>query len=257
MNLKILFKFDNTLQLLINRAFFPRNGPNIYLLDGMEVLIDHSAGDQDGARSCLAGDVYDPCFELFGDLPKSISVLDLGANGGGFLLALKRWGWGIRRGVAVELNPHTHSRLSLNVLRNIPGAHANLQLLNGAAAAEDGELEVNLGRGSVGDSVEGSSSRGEDYRLPAFSFRSLCDRFEKGEDIDICKIDIEGAEYALLEGTSPELLRRCRHIIIELHDMPGKSQADLIRRIVSAGFEEIKTKRPLPEASVHLFRRLS
>lgn len=254
--LKILFKFDNTAQLLLNRLFFPCGGPNIYHLDGLEILVDHSAGDQDGTRSCLIPGLYDPCFEVLDNLPQSLSVLDLGANGGGFLLALKHSGREIRRAVAVELNPHTYSRLALNIQRNIPNNHDHVFAINGAAGGTDGELRVNLGRGSVGDSVNGSSTGGEEYHLPCFSFLTLAGHFPENEDIDICKIDIEGAEYSLLENAPIALLRRCKYIIIEIHEISKKSPENLIFLIMSAGFRKVETLRPLLETTVFLFCRL-
>lgn len=253
--LKILFKFDNTAQLLINRLLFPNNGPTMYLLNGLEVLVDHSAGDQDGTRSCLVPGLYDPCFEALTDLPKSLSVLDLGGNGGGFLLALKHTGREIRRAVVVELNPHTHSRLTLNLLRNIPSCHERITILNGAAGGTVGSLTVTLGRGSVGDSITGPSQDGEEFTIPCHSFQTLAGYFPAEEEIDICKIDIEGAEYSLLQNTPPELLRRCRHIIIEIHEIPGESVTALLEFIAAAGFARVHPPRPLLENTVYLFSR--
>lgn len=255
--LKILFKFDNKVQLLINRLLFPSGGPTIYRLDGLEVVVDHSAGDHNGTRECLVPGLYDPCLEAIAPtLPANLTVLDLGANGGGFLLALKRLGWSIRRAVTVELNPHTHSRLALNILRNIPNSHECVRMLNGAAGANDGKLSVTLGRGSVGDSIYRPDEMGHNYELPCYSLQTLCEYFPESEEIDLCKIDIEGAEYDLINNADPKNFRRIRNIIIEIHDEAGDKSDDLANRIVAFGFERVIPSRPLLESTVFLFRRV-
>ena len=253
---KTLFQFDNRWQLLINRLFWPNHGPAIYRLGELEIFIDHSAGDQDGTRSCLVPGLYNPCLSAIKDLPKDLVVADLGSNGGGFLLFLKHKGYTIRRAVAVELNPHTWSRLVLNIYRNIPDALQNITLLNGAAGGDDRKIEVSLGRGSVGDSISTESNTGaQQYRVPQFSLESIIRQIEPEMDIDLCKIDIEGAEYDLLDNTDRTCLRRCRHLVIEIHDVAGRSAEALKEQICAYGFQEIKPYINFIETNVFIFSR--
>jgi FkbM family methyltransferase len=250
-----LFKFDNWFQLLVNRLLWPGNGPLVYKLGRMEVFIDHSSGDQDGTRSCLVPALYAPCIKALAGLPSSLNVLDLGANGGGFLLYLSHLGYGIRKAVAVELNPHTWSRMNLNIFRNFPESIDRMILLNGAAGNRNGVIKVSLGRGSVGDSINNNETDGYQYQIKQFSLASLIDRFE-GAEIDLCKIDIEGAEYELLENIGSENLRTCRNIIIEIHEVPDESAGRLKELIFSHGFAEVAPQGKMIENNVYVFSRL-
>lgn len=87
--LKSLWNFDNRYQLLLSRLLFRSNPLNIYRLDGMEILVDHSAGDESGTRLLLTSPMYQQFLPQL-NFTKPINVLDLGGNGGGFGLMLKR-----------------------------------------------------------------------------------------------------------------------------------------------------------------------
>lgn len=252
----LLLNFRNRWQLIVNRLIWPNGPPVFYQFGELEFLVDHSAGDQDGARSCIVPGLYDSCLTSIPGLPKELVLLDLGANGGGFALALRKHGFAIRQAVMVELNPHTWSRAVFNVFRNIPGAHSTTRILNAAAGGEDGLLEIRLGRGSVSDSVKGSSE-GDLLRIPMHSFSSLLTHFPEGTEIDICKIDIEGAEYDLFGRIRPAEILRCRWIIIELHEIPGSSPEDVRQRILDFGFAEFTPREKPIEDNVFIFSRTS
>lgn len=62
-----------------------------------------------------------------------------------------------------------------------------------------------------------------------------------GRDISLVKMDIEGAEYAALDATSAETLRRVPQWIVEFHHdmLPGRTFADTrrhLRRFIELGF---------------------
>ena len=253
---EILIGFGNRVQLVFNRILFPRCSALLYQLDELEVLVDHNAGDQDGVRSCLCPGLYDPILQMLAGVSGSVNVLDLGANGGGFLLALKYHGFSIGRAVAVELNPHTWSRLVFNTYRNIPNAPMRLVLLNGAAGAVDGELEVYLGRGSVSDTVAGNrDGEGNKYILPTYSLGTLLRYFKQDDLIDICKIDIEGAEFELLRTIDHDSLAKIQSIIIEIHEVEGKDCSSIFESIKNAGFRLVELNEKLIEPNVYLFCR--
>jgi hypothetical protein len=86
--LKALWKFDNRYQLLLSRLLFRTNGLNIYHLNGMQILIDHDAGDESGTRDVLVSQMYQQFLPEM-KFTSPINVLDLGGNGGGFGLMLK------------------------------------------------------------------------------------------------------------------------------------------------------------------------
>jgi len=63
-------------------------------------------------------------------------------------------------------------------------------------------------------------------------------------EIDILKIDIEGAEVDVLLGVSDELLGRCRQLCVEYHDFCGLVTRDDVaradRRLRSLGFRRVR-----------------
>ena len=74
-------KFDNSLELILNRTFFRKFGVNIYRMKGMQIIIDHEGGDENGTRAALVTDMYKKHLNKLSP-EKPINVLDLGANGG-------------------------------------------------------------------------------------------------------------------------------------------------------------------------------
>ncbi len=57
---------------------------------------------------------------------------------------------------------------------------------------------------------------------------------ERLDRIDMLKLDIEGAEYELIEASPTEILRKINVIALEYH--PNGSKSDLFRRLDEAGF---------------------
>jgi hypothetical protein len=57
--------------------------------------------------------------------------------------------------------------------------------------------------------------------------------------VDVLKLDCEGAEYDILEGTRSEVLRRCGRIIGEFHPVAGRSASGLERTLSDAGFDVV------------------
>ena len=53
-----LMKFDNSFELLLNRTFFRKYGLNVYRMKGMQIIIDHEGGDENGTRAALVTDMY-------------------------------------------------------------------------------------------------------------------------------------------------------------------------------------------------------
>jgi FkbM family methyltransferase len=247
---KNLFRFSNPFQILINRALFGDTGPTVYRHGSMQFLVDHNAGDQDGPRSCVEPGLYDPFFDaMYWNGP--VTFLDLGANAGGFVLSLLKNGHEIGKGVAVELNPLTWSRLIYNIYSNVPLASEKLTVINGAVAGTDGFLDIRLGAGSVGDSTAGCES-GNLYHLKCHTLPELVSHFE-GELIQILKIDIEGSEYDLLQVPA-DCLRNVRNLMIEIHSIPGHNESEVHDWIRNCGFSPIAPSWQPVEPNVFLFR---
>jgi FkbM family methyltransferase len=235
--LKAVLVFDNWPMLVLGRLFDRKAGFVIYRKKGLEILVDHRGGDQTGTRQCIASNMYTrylPSFTLRGPL----RVLDLGANGGGFPLMLKIQGYELGRVVCVEMNPLTYQRLLVNVSSNLG---ASTVAINAAVAGSGQTAEILL-KPSRGGTSESMYANRADASAPHVAVRpvtlqALYDQYFKNELIDICKVDIEGAEYEALEASPDELLRKIRYLVIELHE-PARTPA-LVERIGALGFRQI------------------
>jgi FkbM family methyltransferase len=251
--LKAVWRFDNRWPLIFNKLVFPGESLHIYRAAGIEFLNDHSAGDANGARDVIFSPMY---LRLLGKmkLNDQLNILDLGANNGGFPLMLRANGYEIHKAVCVELNPSTSSRLRFNLERNFNGKAVTV---NAAVCGRDQIIEISLGAGSTSDNIygsEGKGSRGKLYQLPGRTFDNIYQEFFGREAVDICKIDIEGAEFEIFRSDSASSIARCRYVVIEIHDMPGTSPREILERMSSCGFGLIDGPS---EESVYLFANLA
>ncbi|MBL9114231.1 MAG: FkbM family methyltransferase [Verrucomicrobiaceae bacterium] len=247
-----LFKFDNPVALFVNRLFFRKQGLTVYRCKGMDILIDHDGGDQHGTRACLTGDMYSRYFKW---LPRDrpLRVLDLGANGGGLALSLAAEGFKLGQLACVEMNPNTFLRLHFNIHRNL--GFSGIRLLNAAAYKEDGEIVVSLGKGSTADSIYGGGSSGHSATLPTKTLNTIIDESLGSGDIDLCKIDIEGAEYDLFQGPCDQLAQ-AKLLVIEIHPHATHTPESLVSRIKQLGFNELQESCTTDgTCAVHVFQR--
>src|SRR5580658_8039476 len=103
--LSALLKYDNRLQLIVNRVLFRRR-PLVYSTRGLNIFISHEGRDQAGIHPCLWNGMYSGLLAQV-DLPRNPVVLDVGGNVGGFVLSLLKEGITPSQVVSVEMNPNT------------------------------------------------------------------------------------------------------------------------------------------------------
>jgi FkbM family methyltransferase len=237
---RALWHFDNRWQLIFSRLFFNKSGLLVYKINNLEFLVDHDAGDHNATRLCLISDIYRRFLPKM-KLGDTLSVFDLGANGGGFPLMLLLDGKRFSRLVCVEMNPNTFRRLQYNVSRNID---ADTVLIQAAVCGNSRRLDLTLGRGDISDSIYSNtapSSAGPRWRY-SIEGRTFNDLFRAhfGESIiDICKMDIEGAEYEVLASSEHDRLRFCRYFIVELHKGTADQHAQFMEAVTALGFSQI------------------
>jgi FkbM family methyltransferase len=235
--LKAITEFDNWPLLVIQRIFDRNAGLLVYRKNGLEILVDHRGGDENGTRECITSDMYRKYVRSM-SLPDKTTVLDLGANGGGFPLMLFIEGVRLGHIVCVEMNTATYLRLAVNLATNLgPAAVA----INGAVCGmiDGSEIQIEPVRGSTSTGIWSSSARagGATVAVRTTTLQALYDTYFKGQSIDLCKIDIEGAEYEVFDSSADSLLQNIRYLLIEFHN-PEKTTA-LVQRIQSLGFTEM------------------
>jgi len=247
--LRQIWQFDNRWPLLVQRLLFRRESLAAYRLGRLRFLVDHDAGDPSGAPEVLTHPMYaDHLAQLLA--PHPLRVLDLGANTGGFALFLAHHGAQFERLVAVELNPRTCIRLRYNLDSNL---EADVTVVNAGICGESRDLEVRLGEGSVADSLYAASfnSSGAVRRVPGLTIDDVWARYFDDRPVDVCKIDIEQAEYEVFDGPGHGRLRQCRLVVIEIHDVPGRARSEITGAIAALGFDELPQGR---DRSVYVFR---
>lgn len=232
---KQMWQFDNRYSLIAARLLRPNEQVATYRYKGIEFLTDRSAGDTRGAREILTTDTYRQFLPKM-DLPKSINVLDIGANNGGFSLLLLSEGFHINKLAGVELNPRTFARMVHNVE---PNANGEFIPINAAVCGENKTLEVQLGEGDVGDNIYTANGGGTKYEVAGRTFDSIYDETFGKEKVDLCKIDIEGAEFDIIQSGAFQNLRNCRYVLMEIHHEPHLDRTEVIEALRQIGLHEV------------------
>lgn len=223
-----VFWTNNRLELLLGRW---TRGKSIQVLriGGLEYLVDHRVADLGSLWAGRPDAAYGRFVQSMG-LPDAPSILDLGANVGGFPLLLHLLGRTPRQIVCVELNPITCAKLRLNVETN----WKNATVINAAVSSDGRSVEVDLGGGSTHDSIfSGSSGSTRRRAVPGLTFDQAASLIDG--PIDLCKIDIEQAEREVLSSESRHLesLARVRNLLIEIH--PAEALQAVSDRIEASG----------------------
>ena len=252
---RAIMTFDNWPTLLLGRLLYRKTGLLVYCKNNLEILVDHLGGDENGTRECIVGKMYRQYVPLF-HLTEPAHILDIGANGGGFPLMLMLEGVKLASVVSAEMNPNTFSRLLVNLTHNVgPSAVA----INAAVCGTDAPSEILLtpSRGSTGYAINGNVAdpSSPHVAVKTTTLASLCNQYFSGRCIDICKIDIEGAEYDLLDSSHDDLLRKIRYLIIEFHDV--SKTPSVIRRLAGLDFSEWTQhgdRRASTQTEVRVFR---
>ncbi|MCC6326883.1 MAG: FkbM family methyltransferase [Acidobacteria bacterium] len=247
--LREIWAFDNRLFLILSKLFYPNEQLLVYRYKGLEILMDHSGGDANGAREVLVSPMYRRFLSrMHFDGPAN--VLDLGANNGGFPLLLHAAGIRLKKVVSVEFNPQTFARLHFNLTRNLPCAATPV---NAAVCGERRVIETTLGKGSVSDNIYNpAADRGTAYSIAGMTLDDLCRDHFDDEIIDICKIDIEEAEFEVFLGGEHQAISRCRYVVMEIHERGGRKADELIPVLEKLGLERQNTD-PDADPSVHFF----
>ncbi len=222
--------------LIMARSFDRRTGLVTYRKGSLEILVDHSGGDENGTRTCLVSNMYRKHLNALGTRGP-VRVLDLGANGGGFPLLLLLDGYEVEQAVCVEMNPPTALRLLVNLDTNLNGRAIGI---NAAVCGTNAESEIRIepSRRQPALSIYGrpDATAKSSVTVPTVTLSALCERYFPDTSIDICKIDIEGAEYDALESAPDAALHKIKVLIIEFHD-PVRTPR-LVARLQNAGFIE-------------------
>jgi FkbM family methyltransferase len=159
-------------------------------------------------------------------------IFDCGANVGIVTLYLKRM-YPAARITAFEADPRIAEALSRTVAQN----HlSGVDIVSSAVWDEPGQVSF-VAEGADSGGIA-SEYRGGADRLISVPTVRLRDLIAAEEQIDLLKLDVEGAEHRVLADCEPEL-ERVGAIALELHDFdPGCRRNAATRDLLSrAGFQ--------------------
>jgi FkbM family methyltransferase len=155
------------------------------------------------------------------------TILDVGGHIGTFSL----WAYSGNKNVKVhtiEADPNTYALLKKNIEANIPAA--NQFCYNRAAWSDVSIIKFD----DLGDSMGHKVSNKGTLEVKGIPLSEI---ISQTGDIDIMKVDIEGAEEEFL-CKNPELLERVKHLVIELH--PKLCNTDRVRGVLKKYFPKIQ-----------------
>jgi len=145
------------------------------------------------------------------DFPKNniSTILDLGANIGVSVEVFNRL-FPKANIIAIELEKENMEMCRIN-----HGDNRNVSMINGAIWSETGRVGLqDVGDGSWAFQVDDK----QDYNtVPAYTYSDILE-IHNIERIDIMKMDIEGAEAAVLEASADEIFSTTTISIIEVHN---------------------------------------
>ncbi|HJQ44873.1 MAG TPA: FkbM family methyltransferase [Amycolatopsis sp.] len=137
------------------------------------------------------------------------TIVDLGAGFGSEVRLLSRLAGPAGRVISVEAHPRTFSCLeqtiALNRLGNVTAVQCAVHSRRGTVFLED-----------TADYNTNCLTTGSGIPVPARPLAFLVERFRL-HSIDLLKMNIEGAELAVLDGAR-ELLPRVRNLVVSCHD---------------------------------------
>ncbi len=236
--LKEFYFFDNFISLVIQR--FLKSRMSFYKKGDLHFITDYDGGDSTGARHVISRKLYDEFIIILQNKNVSIqNILDIGANNGGFVLSLMSQKNQLKKIVAVEFNYKTYLRLHFNLLYNL-SRNIKIEIVNAAASGNDTIIPTTDNLGSTGLNIYSKDFGDQElYNVQGYSFNTIYKKYFEGSVIDICKIDIEGAEYELFYSDNINNIRHVRFLLIEIHNLPSQNKAELIQKIIDFGFDLI------------------
>ncbi|HSD85417.1 MAG TPA: FkbM family methyltransferase [Anaerolineae bacterium] len=199
-------------------------------------------------ETCLDRDYENPRNRVSSTLQDNWTIIDIGAGLGDFTAyAAQRSPQG--RVLAYEPFPESFALLQQNVALN---KLRNVEARPCAIAAQPGALALNIG---LGEAVQHSTTQAgaRTIEVQAITLQQVFDKHGL-ERCDFLKMDIEGGEYAILQGIDASLLKRVQRIALEYHDNTSDGRHDeLVRLLQRNGFQVQVRPNPVHDYLGYLY----
>jgi FkbM family methyltransferase len=247
------FRFANAPRVLADLAFsgtpWRHDELTFRTRDGITIACPNQAGARVPVYEVLVEDCY-RIDELRRWLPSAPVVLDIGAQVGCFTIALASR-IPTASVHAYEASPTTARWLERNVRQNgLDG-----RIVTHATAVSDRAGSMDIYDNAGGSALNGVTAVGGTLvAVPCVSFRDAVTA--AGGQVDLVKLDTEGAEYAIVLATSPTDWAGVHAVVLEYHDVPGHSWSELERHFEAAGFSAVRHQPAGPRQGTVWLRRV-
>jgi FkbM family methyltransferase len=176
----------------------------------------------------------DKIYQNFFDQIDSLNtVVDVGANVGLFTqLCLSK---GATRIVSLEINDK-----AIDTFESIHGSNESVKLIKEGLSDNIGEIEIFMDpENSLVSSVSQThtSNLKDSKKVKVMGLKDLIEK-ESLSEIDLIKIDVEGAEYDIFKTINNEILSGVKYILMEFHDnFGGILRDEVLNKLDQAGFQ--------------------
>lgn len=153
-------------------------------------------------------------------------AIDIGANVG--LFTEYCLDSGFKKVLSFEPN-----REAVEEFRKMHQSNSSVELRDIAVTGDGEPVELSV---NPGNSLVSSISKSVGNNTISVGSQSLNSILSEFDEIDLLKIDIEGAEYSLFEKTENELLGKVKNLILEFHDNTDGRVEFLINKLQYSGF---------------------
>lgn len=202
----------------------PRYRPLAVTFRGQPLLVPDAASFKHAATEIFV----QACYSVPTQAPAPYFI-DCGANIGLATLFLLHRHPGARV-VAIEADPGIHAILMQNLASQ--GVAQQVEVVQAAVWHQPGTLTFHSEGADAGSVVAAQDRAANTIAVPAITLHQWLDR-----PVDLLKLDIEGAELAVLQSIAPQL-PQVRHLFVEYHSLVDEPQglSQLLGLLEDAGF---------------------
>ncbi len=189
-------------------------------------------GDQAVANEVFRDRGYKPCDEVIQNATHA--MIDIGGHAGFFSLYAATLNSKIP---IYSFEPHSgnYKMLKENLKQN---RIKNVNPKNLAVADHAGEVELHTSQEDLNHSiVHAIEAIGETQKVNSITLERILEK-NKLDQVDLIKMDCEGAEFQILRSTSKNSFEKINHIFLEYHDwIPNENHRELKIYLEKMGYQ--------------------